>query len=114
MSMLELIKKAGVGAVEAGNPVQLVQGEVVSTQPLSVKIDQRFTLPADFLIVPESMTALEVELRHSHSLPGGGTTGEALESPLVIRRGLEAGDRVILLRMQGGQRYLILDRVVMP
>ncbi|MHA7966605.1 DUF2577 domain-containing protein [Paenibacillus sp. CAU 1782] len=105
MSMLELIKKAGMGAVEAGNPVQLLQGEVVSANPLSVKVDQRFVLPADFLIVPESLTELEIDLSQVY----GSNT-----APILVRRGLEAGDSVILLRMQGGQRYLLLDRLVKP
>jgi hypothetical protein len=30
---------------------------------------------------------------------------------VVIRPGLEAGDKVILLRVQGGQQFLILDKV---
>ncbi|RJE84271.1 DUF2577 domain-containing protein [Paenibacillus sp. 1011MAR3C5] len=84
MSMLELIKKAGAGAVEASNPVNILYGEIVSVHPLSVRVDQRFTLPAGFLILTESLAL----------------------------RGLEQGDRVLLLRMQGGQRYVVLDRTV--
>lgn len=82
--MLDIIKQAGAGAVEAGSPVHLLFGEVVSANPLSVRVDQRFTLPWEFLILPESL----------------------------LLRGVEQGDKVILLRMQGGQRYLVLDRVV--
>ncbi|OBR62388.1 hypothetical protein A7K91_01860 [Paenibacillus oryzae] len=114
MSMLELIKKAGIGAVEAGNPVQLLQGEVVSANPLSVKVDQRFTLPADFLIVPESLTALEIDLSSGEAVGPGSISEQASSATILIRRGLEAGDAVILLRMQGGQRYLLLDRLVKP
>jgi hypothetical protein len=29
----------------------------------------------------------------------------------MIRPGLETGDKVILLRVQGGQQFLILDKV---
>lgn len=84
MSMLDVIKKAGVGAVEAGQPVQIQFGQVVSLEPLAVKVDQRLTLPAGALIVPESL----------------------------VLRTLAVGDRLILLRMQGGQRYVALDRMV--
>lgn len=31
-----------------------------------------------------------------------------------IRRGLETGDTVLLIRYQGGQTYLVLDRLVKP
>ncbi len=109
--MLNAIKLAALSAMEAGNPVAVLFGEVTKTNPLEVNVDQRFTLDADFLIVPESLTRLEIDLRHSHTSPDG-TTGEALTQPIVIRPGLQAGDRVVLLRVQGGQKYLILDKVV--
>jgi hypothetical protein len=109
--VLNAIKLAALSAMEAGNPVAVMFGEVTKTNPLEVNVDQRFTLDADFLIVPESLTRLEVDLRHAHIAPGG-TTDDALTEPVVIRQGLQAGDRVVLLRIQGGQKYLILDKVV--
>ncbi|SDJ76219.1 DUF2577 domain-containing protein [Paenibacillus naphthalenovorans] len=109
--MLNAIRQAALSAMEAGNPVAVMYGEVTKTNPLEVNVDQRFTLDADFLIVPESLTRLEIDLRHSHIMTSG-TAEEALTQPIVIRPGLQAGDHVVLLRMQGGQKYLILDKVV--
>jgi hypothetical protein len=109
--MLNAIRQAALSAMEAGNPVAVMFGTVIKTNPLEVNVDQRFTLDADFLVVPESLTRLELDLRHVHTIPSG-TTDEALTQPVVIRPGLQAGDRVVLLRMQGGQKYLILDKVV--
>ncbi|WP_216651773.1 DUF2577 domain-containing protein [Paenibacillus sp. NEAU-GSW1] len=111
MALLELIKQAGAAAYASGNPMAVLAGKIVQTHPLEVSVDQRFTLPEDFLIVPESMTRLELDLTHVHGT-GGGVSGEALTGKTVIRRGLEAGDAVLLLRVQGGQQYIILDRVV--
>lgn len=111
--MLNTIKQAATEAVEAGKPVNILFGEVTNSDPLEVNVDQRFTIDADFLIVPESLTRYEVDLKHDHAYTddgASGTTGEALTEKIVIRRGLEVGDKVILLRMQGGQRYLIVDR----
>ncbi|MFS8534835.1 MAG: DUF2577 domain-containing protein [Limnochordales bacterium] len=110
-TLLELIKKAGLEAVQANNPVQVLFGEVVSADPLTVQVDQRFILTSEFLVVPERLAPCEVDLSHTHQYPGGETE-EALTEPLVIRRGLEAGDKVLLLRVQGGQKYVLLDRVV--
>ncbi len=118
--LLNAIKRAGADAVAASNPVNLLFGDVKSSDPLTVMVDQRFTLTADFLIVPESLTHYEVPLRHVHSYTDDSGTGSAAkttepalpEEPIVIRRGLKAGDKVALLRMQGGQQYYILDRVV--
>lgn len=110
-SLLDVIKKAGMDAFSASNPMNLMFGEIITADPLSVKVDQRFILPADFLIVPESLTKYEMDLKHSHSSPSG-QTGEALAEKVVIRAGLKPGDKVILLRVQGGQQFVILDKVV--
>lgn len=119
MTLLDTIKRAGLVAVNSENPVNLLFGEVIEKDPLVIKVDQRFDLTADFLIVPESLTPLEINLQHEHQYQDASesgtstrTTQAALNEPIVIRRGLEIGDRLILLRVQGGQKYLILDRVV--
>lgn len=109
--MIEAIKKAAQDAIEASGPVAILFGVVTKSNPLEVSVDQRFSLDADFLIVPESLRRYEVDLRHSH-VTADGATEVALPDPIVIRNGLEPGDKVILLRMQGGQNYIILDRVV--
>jgi len=109
--MLGVVKQAAMDAIAASNPVTLIFGEVIKADPLEVNVDQRFTLTADFLIVPESLMKYEIDARYDHSY-NEGTTGSGLQDKLLIRRGLDAGDKLILLRMQGGQRYLILDRVV--
>ncbi|AFL99765.1 Protein of unknown function (DUF2577) [Desulfitobacterium dehalogenans ATCC 51507] len=114
-SLLDLIKAAGTDAVNASNPVNILFGEILTVNPLSVKVDQRFTLPEDFLIVPEGVTNYEVDLQHTHQYTDNGSasnTSEALTSKIVIRSGLAPGDRVLMLKVQGGQRYVILDKVV--
>lgn len=97
MSLVDLIKQASLGAVEAANPVAVLFGTVTKTNPLEVNVDQRFTLTNEFLIVPEQLTEYRVTINGQN---------------VIIRRGLNVGDKVLLLRMQGGHRYVILDRVV--
>jgi|SRR5690606_4590312 len=95
--MLNAIRQAALTAVEAAAPVAVMFGTVTRADPLEVNVDQRFTLDADFLIVPESLTRYVLNI--------GGVE-------YVIRPGFQAGDRVVLLRVQGGQKYLILNKVV--
>lgn len=97
MGLLETIKKAGAGAVEAGNPVHVLFGTVLRVNPLEVNVHQRLTLTEDFLVLPESLTRYTVNVG---------------DREIVIREGLSAGDRVILLRIQGGQQYVLFDKVV--
>ncbi|MFD2117249.1 DUF2577 domain-containing protein [Paenibacillus yanchengensis] len=119
-NLLSTIKQAAMDAVDASNPVSIVYGEVVQVEPLEIKVDQRFVLSAGFLIVPESLKKLELKLAHTHEYSDTGINGETkktteaakYEEPIVIRTGLLARDKVIMLRLQGGQKYLLLDRVV--
>ncbi|MCW2277727.1 DUF2577 domain-containing protein [Heliophilum fasciatum] len=113
--MLDAIKRAGLAAVEAGNPVAILFGTVTGVNPLEVNVEQRFTLTEDFLVVPERMIHYEVDLTHKHDYidtPAGEKKTQTALSPLVIRKRLEVGENVLLMRVQGGQRYVILDRVV--
>jgi hypothetical protein len=45
-----------------------------------------------------------INLSHSHKVKGNKT--------FTVYNGLVVGDEVVLLRMQGGQKYIVLDRVV--
>ena len=38
---VEVVKKAAVEAVEAGKPVNLLFGEVISASPLKIQVDQK-------------------------------------------------------------------------
>ncbi|WP_341279354.1 DUF2577 domain-containing protein [Paenibacillus sp. FSL H8-0537] len=88
MALLDAIKKAGAAAHASGNPVAVLIGRVTGTNPLEVNVDQRFTLSEDFLIIPEGVSDVQ-----------------------RISRALEPGDIVVLLRVQGGQQFVVLDRV---
>jgi hypothetical protein len=82
MNLLGLIKTAGMDAVGATNPVTVMFGTITKTNPLEVDVEERFTLPEDFLVVTE--TAKE----------------------------LTTNDKVVLLRVQGGQQFVVIDKVV--
>lgn len=109
MSMINIIKQAGVGAIHAQNPVHILFGTVTKSNPLEVNVEQKFTLTEDFLILTERLTRYE-ENEHTHSSANGETTPPS--KPLIIRAGLKNGDKVILLRVQGGQQFVVLDKVV--
>lgn len=44
-----------------------------------------------------------INLSHNHSIDG--------RKPITIHNGLEVNDEVLLLRMQGGQKYIVIDKV---
>lgn len=95
--MIKLIKKAAKDAIEASNPVNILYGEVLEGEPLKILVDQRFTLTKQFLIQTESTTELSLTINGVQ---------------YTLRPPLLTGDMVVLVRMQGGQKYLVLDKVV--
>ncbi|KFZ41868.1 DUF2577 domain-containing protein [Anoxybacillus flavithermus] len=84
MSLIDLIKTVAVKAVEATNPVHVSFGTVVSESPLEVQIHQKLKLTEEFLVITERVT----------------------------QANLKRADKVILLRVQGGQQFVVLDKVV--
>lgn len=103
MSMLQLIKKAAIDAVEASQPVAILYGTITEIAPFEVEVDQRFLLTEEFFIFTEATKELKL------------TIGD---NEYIIRPKLKIGDRLVLLRTQGnsdkGVKYVILDRVREP
>lgn len=83
-SLLKLIKTAAMDAFRASKPCDVVIGTIVSASPLKVRINQKMALTSDFV----SMT-------------------QTAKSSL-----LKNGDKVLMFRQSGGQRYYIMDKVV--
>ena len=82
--LVNVMKQAGVKATDASAPVHVCFGKVINTSPLQVLVDQKMTLGSAQLVLTRSVT---------------------IDNSLVI------GDEVVLLRQQGGQKYIIVDRV---
>ena len=78
--LIETIKRVAVNAVEAQKPVHVLYGKVIAETPLKVQIAQNQVYTQEFFIQMESAPAFRV------------------------------GDRLVLLRVQGGQEVLILGR----
>jgi hypothetical protein len=112
---IEIIKKIAIAAIESRNPVNVLIGTVSKASPLEIEIHQKLKLTKEFLILTERVTRYEVDLEHDHTNSGGITT-KALTDKLLketpIRKGLIKGDKVVLMRVQGGHQFVVLDKVV--
>ena len=98
---LNLIKKISFETIEDKKPVNIMSGEVVSTLPLSIRVEQKLQLSEKMLIIPNSLTDYEITAEYA---------GEFIT--LRFLNALKTGDKVLLLRMQGGQKFLILDKIM--
>jgi hypothetical protein len=84
MSMIEMVKRIAIAAVESRNPVNVLLGTVETASPLEIQIHQKLKLTKEFLIVTQT----------------------------VSNATLVKGDKLVLLRVQGGQQFVVLDKVV--
>ena len=99
--LLIAIKKAALEAVEASQPSNFLFGKVVSAEPLKVLVEQKMTLGKAQLVLNRNVTDFKTKLK---------IDGETKE--ITIYNALRTGDEVILIKQKGGQKYLILDRMV--
>lgn len=128
--LVMLIKQAAVEAVNAKDPMSLKIGEVVSVSPLKISINQKITIPAPQLLLTNAVrdytvyetvnhtteTALSnanssenvetVNLEHSHAYAG--------RKKFTVHLGLKTGEKVLMLRCDGGQKFIVLDRLEAP
>ncbi|MBP5781522.1 MAG: DUF2577 domain-containing protein [Clostridia bacterium] len=92
-----MIKQAAVEAVAAQKPFSFAVGQVASISPLEIKLNQKITLPASKLMLTSAVKTY-------------GTNNNPYTKDLSLR----VGETVILLRCDGGQRYIVLDRLEAP
>ena len=82
--LLNLMKQIGTETVQNGSPCAVMFGKVISqnSQPLKIKVEQRLLLGEKQLIKTENSKKIKKD------------------------------DSVILLRMQGGQKFIVFDRII--
>ncbi len=103
MALLDVVKEVAQQAQDASVPAAFLTGLVTSAAPLTVRVDNRFELSGAALVVMREFGA-GAYATHTHTLNGQTTEAE-------VYTGLAAGDKVVLLRNQGGQEFLVLGRV---
>lgn len=138
--LLILIKKAAMEAINASQPSDFYFGKVISTSPLKISVEQKMTLGSAQLVLTRNVTDFKTKVtvnwetedaltNHTHKVSGSDSRGDSFSATsdgvnlkhshqivgkkeVTIHNGLQTGDEVILLKQKGGQKYLVLDRVV--
>lgn len=103
-NLVELIKKAANEANEASEPSDFCYGRVISTSPLKILVEQRMELGKAQLVLTRNVTDFKTLI---------STRNQNIETiQVIVHNALKRGDEVILIKKKGGQKYLVLDRVV--
>lgn len=99
--LVRAVQQVSNGANSANYPADMMSGTVIAASPLKIKVEQRFDISSAQLIVPEHLTdhTVDVEL-------------DGIKKRMKIYSGLKTGQQVALIRQQGGQKFLVTDRVV--
>jgi hypothetical protein len=121
--LLNVIKKAALDAINASQPCDFCFGKVTSTSPLKISIEQKMTLGAAQLVLTRNVTdfSTEVTMNWETESKSGGSGEPAFAAhnhsitgrkEILIHNDLKPGDEVVLMKQKGGQKYLVLDRLV--
>lgn len=100
-NLLETIKIAALDAVNASKPIEIVLGEVLNIEPLKINLEQKLTLTSAFVIVPREFTDYKIKILIDDE-----------EKEIEIKNALTVGEKLVLAKIQAGQKYLILSRLV--
>ncbi len=114
--MIQIIKQAAIEAVEQSSPMSIAYGTVTKANPLEINVEQRMNIKGDMILLTSNVIDKEVEVEVNDKTEEGGTGPHIHEykgiKKHIHKKSLKVGERVLLLRVQGGQKYIVLDRLV--
>ncbi|MEY8428423.1 DUF2577 family protein [Lachnospiraceae bacterium 46-15] len=79
-SLIQLIKRIAVSAVEASKPCNTFTGKVMEVSPLEISIGQKIILDDEFITLTST-----------------------------VKEKIKRGSNVLMIRQAGGQRYIVVD-----
>ncbi len=117
-NLLNVIKKIVLDVMESSKPVNVVFGTVVKSSPLQISIDQKLILSEKQLILTKNVTDYTINMsvdhitelnigdieEHNHQYKG--------KKEFIVHNSLMIGEKVLMIRMQEGQKYIVIDKVV--
>lgn len=97
-------------------------GTVESTNPVSIRISQRDLITEDFLLFTDLTRDFDVDIEVNHVTENrAGGSGDAEfashnhdykgRKKIRVYNGLSTSEKVMLIRQQGAQQYIVLSRV---
>jgi hypothetical protein len=127
--IVKSIKQAAMEASEAASPVKLLWGKVIVASPLKIQIDQKLVLASEQLVLTHNVLDYQTKisfdnaaikqlfttwdvLEQTESQPAKIAFKAKVEHEITIYNHLEQDDEVLLAQLQGGQKFVVLEKVV--
>ena len=128
MAKLEqALKKMINNAIEYNKPSEIYAGKVESVGPLTIRLDINVpVLEEDELILTHLVKDYQIDITVGHSteeievIEGAPTDIKKHKheykgrKKITVHNGLKVGEGVLLIRQQGGQKFIVLDRIDDP
>lgn len=96
LELVKAVKRVSVDAVNSAKPVEACFGKVIGVSPMKIFVEQKLVLGEAQLVLCRNVCNFFTTV-----------DGKYVE----VLNGLKVGETVVLIRQQGGQRYLVLDRI---
>ena len=137
--LVKKMQTVAVNAVGASKPVNVCFGDVLSVSPLQIDVEQKMILDDTQLILSRNVTDYVTEVTvqwetfahkvtHDHDVDLTDSNGDTVKGKtesksishthdiegkkqMTIHNGLIKGEKVILIRQQEGQKFIVWDRI---
>ena len=105
--MLEAVKLLAYDVLQQENLTDICYGTVTETEPLKIVLKQKLELTESFLVLSQNV------IKHTinYSMRRKDSDENWVQYEMILENQLKKGERVILIKMTGGQRYVVIDRV---
>lgn len=124
----DLIKSVAAGLIGTMQLPEVYTGRVIKVNPLEIMLNQQVILPENFLTLTNAVKDHEVDITvswttvdNTHKHGNGNNGQDTMETThnhavkgrkkITVHNGLTVGEKVVLLRVQGGQNYIVIDRI---
>ena len=115
INLVKLIKQIVMETNAAAVLADVIIGEVMATSPLQIRIENKYVLESDDIVLTKNTSDWSVDMTVDHQTEdAAGGSGYAGRKTYLVHNGLAVGDKVILLRESGGQRFIAIDRCDNP
>ncbi len=113
VELLDIIKGVAMSAFEGGKPTEIRTGIVKSVAPLSIQMVGGFTVSEAALVLTNNVKDHDVEVEIEWDTETASSHRHGIKGTKVmkIKKGLKIGEKVLLVRMQGGNKYYVIDRL---
>ncbi len=105
--MLEAVKLLAYDVLQQENLTDICYGTVTETEPLKIVLEQKLELTESFLVLSQNVTKHTI----NYSMRRKDSDENWVQYEMIVEKQLKKGERVILIKMTGGQRYVVIDRV---